>query len=137
MDAYGIDLRERVLMSCDEGVCSQPEIAEEFDVSVSFITKLLRRRRKTGSIGPKPHAGGRKAKLDGHEETLRELLRRHFDATLQELCREGPVRVSVATMCRALRRLKLTRKKSRFMPTNATRPASVCSAGSSSNRCER
>ena len=50
MDAYSMDLRERVAGECDAGKLSQPKIAEKYQVSVSFITKLLRRRQETGSL---------------------------------------------------------------------------------------
>jgi transposase-like protein len=59
MNAYSMDLRERVAAAYDDGEGSQAELAHRFRVSVSWIGKLLRRRRQTGSIAPKPHSGGR------------------------------------------------------------------------------
>ena len=58
MDACSMDLRERVTASCDGGMLSQPEIAEQYEVSVSFITRLLRRRRETGFLAPGRTRGG-------------------------------------------------------------------------------
>src|SRR5438105_1674017 len=40
MKAYSMDLRERVWSACERGSMTQPEVAEEFGVSVPFITKL-------------------------------------------------------------------------------------------------
>ena len=42
----------------------QPALAEVFGVSASFVEKLLRRYRTTGTIVPKPHRGGRQLRLD-------------------------------------------------------------------------
>src|SRR3954466_619219 len=61
MEALSLDLRERVAAACDEGSDTQPEIAERFAVSVAFITKLLRRRRITGSGRGKPAGRGQDA----------------------------------------------------------------------------
>lgn len=116
MDAYSQDLRERVARACDSGAMSQPEVAEAFAVSLSFITKLLRRRRNIGSLAALPHARGPKPLIQLPQQTyLKELLREQPDATLAELCERladrSSVRVSPTTMCRALEKLELRRKK--------------------------
>jgi len=122
MDAYSIDLRERVAADCDAGVLSQAEIAENYQVSLSFITKLLRRRRETGSLRPQPHTGGPPPTFDkGDLQRIAAQVRRRPDLTLAELCIWAPQSVSDSTMSRVLIALGLTRKKSRFMPTSATR----------------
>ena len=64
MDAYSMDLRQRVVRACDEKVGSQRRIAELFGVSLSWVEKLLRRRRQTGSIAPKAHGGGGRPVFD-------------------------------------------------------------------------
>jgi transposase len=117
MDAYSMDLRERVAAECDAGKLSQPAIAEKYDVSVSFITKLLRRRRKTGSLEPKPHAGG-PAPTFGERDKKRIALkvRQQPDITLAELCAWASKPVSDSTMSRVLIALGLTRKKSHSTP---------------------
>jgi transposase len=136
MEARSLDLRERVAAACDEGSRSQPEIAEDFGVSLSFVTKLLRRRRLTGSIAAKLHAGGFPSAVDaGAEAALRSLVRDDPDATLAEL-RDGlaarrDVRRSVPVICRALKRLGLPRKKRRSTRPSATRRASAASAARS------
>lgn len=126
MEALSLDLRERVAGACDEGSDTQPEIAERFGVSVSFITKLLRRRRITGSVDAKPRGGGRKPALGARDlGHVRRLVAEQPDATLAELCnrlraRGGPA-VGAWTMCRALKALGLVRKKSPFMRASGTR----------------
>ena len=57
MKAYSLDLRQKILRACDQPIGSQRAIAALFGVSQSFIEKLLRRRRATGDIGARPHAG--------------------------------------------------------------------------------
>ena len=126
MDAYSKDLRERVVGACEGREMTQQEVAEAFGVSLSFITKLLRRKRQTGSITAKPRGGGRKPLLAaGHQSQVRKLVQQQSDATLAEYCqrlaeRHGP-QVSPPTMCRVLARLGLFRKKRACMPRNATR----------------
>jgi len=116
MDAYSQDLRERVVRACDSGEMSQPEVAEAFGVSLSFITKLLRRRSQTGSVAAKPHRGGRRPLLEPDDhKCLKALVQEQPDATLAELCqrlhdRDAP-KVSRPTLCRVLRKLDLPRKK--------------------------
>ena len=116
MEAYSLDLRERVAAACDEGFSTRSEIAEQFHVSVPFITNLLRQRKQTGSIAPKRHAGGFASVMDRSALAgLRSLVAEQPDATLPELrdrlarCHE--VSVSEPTICRALAKLGLPRKK--------------------------
>lgn len=126
MEALSLDLRERVAAACDEGSDTQPEVAERFGVSVSFITKLLRRRRGTGSLAAKPRGGGRKPALGRRDlGRVRRLVAEQPDATLAELCgrlaaRGGPP-AGAWTMCRALKALGLVRKKSPSTPPSVTR----------------
>lgn len=126
MEAYSIDLRERVVAACDEGTQTRVEIAERLGVSTSFIRKLLRRRRSSGTIAPKPHAGGGKPSLTEHDlQQVRRLVTQRPDATLTELCQRlrdaGGSSVRIWTMCRALQGLELPRKKSRCMPASGIR----------------
>ena len=65
MKAYSTDLRERVVAACDTRAGTREQIAARFAVSASWVRKLLRQRRDTGSIDPKPHGGGRAPAFDG------------------------------------------------------------------------
>jgi transposase len=129
MKAYSLDLRQKILRACDQRLASQRAIATLFGVSQSFVEKLLRRRRSTGDINPRPHAGGRRALCDATALAhVRRLVHQHPDATLAELAAQleaqHGVRVSVPTIGRLVLRLKLPRKKSRSMPLSATPSAS-------------
>ncbi|HWE37185.1 MAG TPA: helix-turn-helix domain-containing protein [Isosphaeraceae bacterium] len=124
MDTYSMDLRERVVSACDEGLDTRGEIAERFSVSESWIRRLLQRRRETGSIASKPHGGGRPAAFDTERaERLREAVVDRPDATLKELAEAAGVACGTSVVDRALRRLGLTRKKSRSGPPSKTGPS--------------
>ncbi|HMB03236.1 MAG TPA: IS630 family transposase [Isosphaeraceae bacterium] len=112
MKPYSMDLRQRIAAAIDHGEGSFRGIARRFRVSLSFIARLLRRRRQAGTLEPKPHGGGHPPALDHQgEERLRELVRQHPDATLDELRQQLEVPCSRSALARALEKLKLTRKK--------------------------
>lgn len=109
-----MDLRERVLDAYDRGEGTQEELAQIFRVSSRWIQKLLARRRRTGSIEPRPYGGGRQAVITGEQvEQLRDTVRLKPDATLAELRQALGVDGSIMCVFRALKRLDITRKKSR------------------------
>ena len=119
-----MDLRERVVAACDEGGATREQIAARFSVSVPWVRKLLRRRRETGSIEPKPRGGGRAPAFDGEAAgRLREAVRADDDATLAELARSSGVSCGTSAVHRALARLGVTRKKSRGGRPSRTAPS--------------
>src|SRR3712207_513042 len=86
MKSYSMDLRERVVAACDARDGTRAQIAKRFSVSVSWIRDLLKRRRETGSIAPRPLGGGRKPAFDAAAAArLREAVKDDDDATLEEL----------------------------------------------------
>jgi transposase len=114
MKPYSMDLRERVVAACDARDGTREQIAARFSVSASWIRDLLRRRRQTGSIAPKPRGGGRLPAFDGAAATrLREAVRADDDATLEELAETTGVACCPSAVHRALVRLGITRKKGR------------------------
>lgn len=117
MKPYSQDLREKIIRALETEDETQEEIAERFSVSPSFVVKLWRRWRTTGSCAALPHAGGRQRSLQPSQVTIRRELKRQPDLTLAELCEKvvacGGASVSAKTMCLELRRLRLPRKKSR------------------------
>ena len=111
------DLRARIIRFYqNHDDYTQQDIADEFGVSLSFVEKLLRRWRTTGSSAALPHGGGRCSPLTQHDATLQKLVAAQPDATLGELqtrlAAQKKLVVSQATICRALQRLRLVRKKS-------------------------
>lgn len=122
MKPYSDDLRLRIIETIQANELSQATIAEQYSVGKSFVEKLWHRFRTTGSYQAKTdYVRGPARYLKNDEAVLRELVRKQPDATLEELCEAvaeatNKPRVTTATMCVELQRLKLPLKKSRFMP---------------------
>ncbi len=123
MKAYSQDLRERVVRACDEGRGTRQQIADLFGVSTAWIRRLLQRRRTSGSIAAKPHAGGSPPKMDPRRcDRLAVLVTEQPDATLAELRDRLGAAVHFSTIARALMRLGLTVKKKVLRAAEQDRP---------------
>jgi transposase len=123
MKTYSMDLRERVVAAYDGKTGTQKEIAARFSVSDSWVKKLLHLRRSRGSIAPKPHGGGQKAKFaDERLQELKQWVEQEPDATLRELLERSKVQASIMAVQRALERLGCRRKKSRCVLPNRIAP---------------
>jgi transposase len=126
MGAYSKDLRLKVLGAVDWGM-PRKETAKVFGVSLATVKRWLKRRREDGDLAPRRSTGRRRRILSTDEErrALWVQLEGSPDATLErhrELWEERRgVRVSVATMSRAVRKLGWTFKKSRWWPPSGTR----------------
>ncbi|MEL6139405.1 MAG: transposase [Cyanobacteria bacterium P01_D01_bin.6] len=116
MRPHSADLRQRIVTLYEQGEGSIRQLAQRFQVSPDSVRLLLKQYRATGSIAPKPYAGGPQPTLQGsHHEVLRELVEADNDATLVQLAerlgeRTG-VSVSGSTISRTLSQLDMTRKK--------------------------
>ena len=116
MRPHSSDLRHRIVTLYEQGEGSIRGLAKRFQVSPDSVRLLVKRYRATGSIAPKPYAGGPPATLNAeHHEVLRDLVEADNDATLpqlaQRLAARTGVQVSGSTVSRTLRQLNLTRKK--------------------------
>ncbi len=116
MAAYSIDLREKILKAWQNKECSQRDLAKRFKVSLSFIRDFLRRYRETNEIAAKPQGGDRRSKIVGKDQELlkiivieqNDLYLREIQAAMKQ--RAG-IEVSISSLCRTLKPLKLRRKK--------------------------
>lgn len=123
MGPYSKDLRERVAAAVDHGEGSQREIARRFRVDLSFVVRLLQRRREAHTLDPKPHGGGPPPALGPDDQQhLEGLIREQPDATLKQLKQRGGFTCSLTTLWRALRRRGLTRKKKTLHASEQDRP---------------
>ncbi len=119
------DLRQRVIDAYIAKAGSQRQLADRFQVSLSFVQRLVRRYQKTGQVTPLPHAGGATPKVNPEDLSIvQQLVDEQPDAILSELCerlanRSG-IQISSSTMYRAVQRLELTTKKKLCMPVNKT-----------------
>jgi transposase len=114
--AYSIDLRQRIINAYKAKEGSQREIAKRFQVSLSFVKRLISRYRETGQVKPKAHGGGARAKIPVSDlGKIKQLVEQQPDALLRELCerweQKQHTRVSISTMHRRLQKLRLTTKK--------------------------
>ena len=121
MKAYSLDLRERIVKVVAEGMSAE-DAAEMFGVSAATVRRYVARQRETGSLAP-GHSPGRPRLLPGAEEAaLRTQLEVASAATLTEHQTEWQqmhgIRLSLATMCRAIARVGWTRKKRPSMPAS-------------------
>lgn len=127
---YSLDLRQKILQAHERGMGSQREIAEFFGVSLSFVEKLLQRVRRTGNAAAKKQGRGPSTRLnDAAQAHVRHLVERQPDITLAELADQVDhltgVRVSRATLCRVLQRLRMPLKKRPSMHVRETPHESV------------
>jgi transposase len=131
MNAYSLDLRLKVLDAVDRGI-PRKEVVRTFGVSMPTIERYLRRRREGAGLDP-GRSPGRTPSICASVEQRRALwaqLEENAEATLERHCElwetERKVRVSVATMSRAVRKLGWTFKKSHYWePPSETKKREV------------
>jgi transposase len=114
---YSFDLRRKLVEAWQNWDSTQAELAALLGVSRSWVQKVLRRFEQTGDLAAPLHRHGPVSRLS--KERLAALVAAHPDATVAELGRR--LRMSASTVCRALQRMNLPRKKSRCTPVSATR----------------
>jgi transposase len=114
--AYSQDLRERVFAASDDGE-QVGEIAELLRVSVSYVSKALKRRRTTGETTARSGRGHKPPKLAPYYPALRAYVAERADTTIETLrallLATHQVSASVGLIWYTLKLLGLTLKKSR------------------------
>jgi transposase len=121
---YSEDLRVRIVAADrDGGTIAQ--IAEQFGVSVSSVTRFRRLWRETGEVSAGKFGGHKKHALAPHEDLVREVVAAQPDITLAELrailaCEK--VTVALSSISRFLHHLNLTFKKKSFQAAERDRP---------------
>ena len=113
MKPFSLDLRQRILDAYDAGEGTRQQIANRFSVSLGFVKKLLVQRKATGSIAPIPRPGKAPAFSGPLLEHLDEFVRRHPDATLEEIRQHfsGEVHCCTVTIHNTLKRQGYRYKK--------------------------
>jgi transposase len=116
MEAYPLSVRKKIIERYKAGESTE-EIAERYGYCVSGVRRVRQRFEETGSVEPRNTKPGRKPALDDAALVkLAEHVAAQPDATLAELRERIGINVNLAVYCRALQKLGLTRKKSRFTP---------------------
>ena len=108
MKPLPMELREKVVKAYEQGNTSIRKLAARFDVSKSFVERLLKRKQITGDIQPLRQGGSLKSELNGYSDELIALVEKYPDSTLSESCEYwGSMYgqwISPSTMCRGLKR---------------------------------
>ena len=118
MKPYSIDLREKIVKAYSQGDTSVRKVADRFGVAKRFVQKLLLMKKTQGHVEPKQQGGAMKGELDGYSAQIAAMVEEYPDATLLEYCEYWGTTynhwLSTSTMCRALKKQKLTLKKRRY-----------------------
>src|SRR5258706_1322360 len=103
--SYSIDLRERVIKFIEKSG-NKTKAAKVFNISRTTIHEWLLKKTKTGTLeDAKPKRGWKKLE----PKALISYVQSHPEATLREYA--DHFKASVPSVCLALKKLKITRKK--------------------------
>jgi transposase len=120
MKPYSVDLRQKIVDVYAAGGISQKQLAANFGVAVSFVSKVILYHRRYNIIEPSVRLVQTPSKLNEAQlETLRQLVLANPDATLSELRQylfnETDVLLSVSSIDRITRtKLGITSKKKAY-----------------------
>ena len=138
--AYSQDLRERVFAVADEGE-RVGQVAARLRVSVSYVSKVLSRRQRSGQTTARPQCCHVLPKLADRHDAIRAHVAAHPSVTLEGLkswlLSTHTISVSTGVLWKTLVLLKLTLKKSHSGRPNKivrTSPRRVRSGAPSSQR---
>ena len=115
MAPYPTELRTRVVAAVEQRAMTSGEVARVFNLGVTLVKKLLRLARAGEDLAPRQGGGSAPKLTESEGERLRDTVALDPDVTLAEcqtlLSEQRSKRVSGPTICRALQRLELPRKK--------------------------
>ncbi len=133
MKAYSADLRQKIVLAYEQDEGTMDQIADLFSVARRTVASYVKRHRLGESLQPKLHGGGVPFSLtEKHLTTLQARIAEKNDLTLDELVaylkEKKKVTVHRSTVCRALQRLGLPRKKRVWRLRNETTGRGSCFA---------
>lgn len=113
---YSLDLRQRVVAAYEQEGETIAEIAGRFSVGQTFIKKMIRQKRETGSLEIKKRRTGPEKLLSEKDcRWLRRQIEKEPDLTIdrlhERLMEKRKAQVSRATIGRAVQSLDLPLKK--------------------------
>lgn len=116
MSTHPIELRIRVVEAYENKEGSMRALAKRFKVDKSFVSDMVKLKRKTGSLEPKPHAGGHVPKIDESGLCfIEKLISDEPDLKLSEICERyystKNVVINIIDAHRACKNLEITFKK--------------------------
>jgi transposase len=110
---YSDDLRERVVAAIEAGH-TRVKVAELYNMALSTVGGIIKRKRETGSVSPDKFGGYKAFTLEPYTDRVKELVAEQPDSTLAELqarLAKEKVKVSQSGISRFLRHINLTFKK--------------------------
>ena len=115
MKPLPMELREKVVKAYEQNNTSIRKLAARFDLSKFFVERLLKRQQITGDLQSLRQGGSHKSELNGYSDERVALVEKYPDSTRSEYCEYwGSMYgqwISPSTICRGLKRLRLTKKK--------------------------
>ncbi len=111
---YHRQIREKIIASRQSGHSAEI-VSKWFSVSKRSVERYWKSHCERGTIEPKRRGGYRRSRLEGHDETLQQWIRKSPDLTLEELkqrceSRLG-VRIGINALWQRLDKLGLSFKK--------------------------
>jgi transposase len=106
---YSKEFRREVLAACDANLGTR-QVALQFNVSESWVRRIKQERREQGKLGPATKRR-RIPKWIAEADAIQAAIAKQSDLTLSELKAKLQTSLSRASLCRALRQLRLTLKK--------------------------
>jgi len=124
--AYPLELRERAVAYYKNNFCTQPEVAEIFNIGITTLRTYLRREEKN-VLAPVDYKRGRQRIISGKRLSKIALwVKEKPDIPIKTLCKKYhsycKQNVSRSMMCRALSELNLNRKKKSIYAQEQLRP---------------
>jgi len=113
MKAYSIDFR-KIIKAYEQGNTSIRKVAARFDLSKSFVQKLIKMKKTQGHVQPKQQGGSMKSQLHGAEVQLAAMVEKYPDATSQNTASIGERTVNgLVTVACVAKKQNLTLKKNK------------------------
>lgn len=123
--AYGMDLRQRVVASIEDGLTHR-QAADRFRVAVSTAGNWHRLWRATGSARPGKQGQPRHSKLDAYEAQILAMVAANKDIALYEiaerLAAQYGVQAAASTVWHFFDKRSITFKKRRRMRQSSSAP---------------
>lgn len=124
---YSVDLREHIVQAYEAGEGGYEALGHRFQVAPSAIHRWVQQVHEEGHCHPKVYRHGFVSVLDEDDgAVLRGLVEEQNDATLAEYAgrfkEHTGFEVSPSSICRALKRLDLPRKKKTLRASEQDRP---------------
>jgi transposase len=129
MKTLPAEFRHRVLALTDEGMTTG-EIAEVLGTSATWVRSIKALHKAGKPIEPKSRANKRTSLAEREGDRLRAQVAAKPGSTLEDLKRDLGLDTTIPNLWLALKQLKISLKKKRSTPRNATAPMSLPTARS-------